>query len=130
MGDTKSTVLVSNTGAPLDWVLSQFFTLCIVLTFQSYLSSVVYFSNWCSTNCLHVNFSKTKEMYIDFRYNNTVINPIVINGEPLEQVDSFKYPCVVLDTKLSSTDHATVVQKKSQQRVLRKLQAFNVDPNL
>ena len=61
-----------------------------------------------------------------------VINPIVINGEPVEQLDLFKYLGVILDEKLSFTEHVTAVQKKSQQRlhVLRKLRAFYVDPLL
>ena len=43
---------------------------------------------------------------------------------------SFKYLGVILDEKLSFTEHVTAVQKKSQQRlhVLRKLRAFYVDP--
>ncbi|KAK2168080.1 hypothetical protein NP493_1246g00003 [Ridgeia piscesae] len=96
--------------------------------YQSYLSSVVRFSSWCSNNVLHLNISKTKEMCIDFRRNRTV----VINGEPVEQVDSFKYLGVMLDEKLPFTEHVTAVQKKSQQRlhVLRKLRAFYVDPLL
>ena len=83
-------------------------------------------------NFLHLNVSKTKEMCIDFRRNRTVISPIVINGEPVEQVHSFKYLGVMLDEKLSFTEHVTAVQKKSQQRlhVLRKLRAFIVDPLL
>ncbi|KAK2158328.1 hypothetical protein NP493_1808g00011 [Ridgeia piscesae] len=47
-------------------------------SYQSYLSSVVRFSSWCSNNFLHLNVSKTKEMCIDFRRNRTVISPIVI----------------------------------------------------
>ena len=71
-------------------------------------------------------------MCIDFRRNRTVISPIVIIGEPVEQVDSFKYLGVILDEKLSFTEHVTAVQKKSRQRlhVLRKLRAFYVDPLL
>ena len=90
------------------------------------------FASWCSNNFLHLNVSKTKEMCTDFRRNITVISPIVINGEPVEQVDSFKYLGVILDEKLSFTEHVTAVQKKSQQRlhVLRKLRAFYVAPLL
>ena len=68
-----------------------------------------------------------KEMCIDFRRNRTVISPIVIN---CEHVNSFKYLDVVLDKKLSFTEHVTAVQEKSQQRlqVLRKWWTFNVDP--
>ena len=80
-------------------------------SYQSYLSSVVRFSSWCSKNVLHRNVSKTKDMCIDFRRNSTVI--IATNGEPVEQVDSFKYLGVILDGKLSFTEHATAVQKVS-----------------
>ncbi|KAK2175131.1 hypothetical protein NP493_746g02031 [Ridgeia piscesae] len=66
-------------------------------SYQSYLSSMVRFSSWCSNNFLHLIVSKTKEMCIDFRRNRTVISPIVINGEPVEKVDSFKYLGVILD---------------------------------
>ncbi|KAK2174254.1 hypothetical protein NP493_815g00000 [Ridgeia piscesae] len=64
-----------------------------------------------------------KEMCTDFRCNRTIISPIVINDEPVEQVDSFKYLGVVLDKKLSFTEHVTARQKKYQQRlhILRKL---------
>ncbi|KAK2155971.1 hypothetical protein NP493_2017g00010 [Ridgeia piscesae] len=160
VGDIKSPVLVSNTGAPQGCVLSPFLytlytndcrsvdsstqfvrfsddTAMLALlndfaSYQSYLSSVVRFSSWCSKTFLHLNVSKTKEMCIDFRRNRTVVSPIVINGEPVEQLDSFKYLGVILDEKLSFTEHVTAVQKKSQQRlhVLRKLRAFYVDPLL
>ena len=56
-------------------------------SYQSYLSSVIRFSSWCSTTFLHLNVSKTKEMCIDFRRSRTVISPIVVNGESVEQVD-------------------------------------------
>ena len=45
-------------------------------SFQSYVSSVVRFSNWCSKKILHLNVSKTKEMCIDFRRNRTVNSPL------------------------------------------------------
>jgi len=71
-------------------------------SYQSYLSSVVCFSSWCSSNFLHLNVSKMKEMWIDFCCNRTVItnSAIVINGEPVEQGESLKY-LDVLDTKLT-----------------------------
>ena len=71
-------------------------------------------------------------MCTDFRRDRTVISPIVINGEPVEQVDSFKYLGVMLDEKVHLQEHVTAVQKKSQQRlhVLRKLRAFYGDPLL
>ncbi|KAK2182947.1 hypothetical protein NP493_330g01019 [Ridgeia piscesae] len=155
VGDIKSPVVVCNTVASQSCVLSPFLytlhtndcwsvdpstqfvrflddTSMLALlsdfaSYQSHLSSVLRFSSWCSNNFLHLNISKTKEMCIDFRRNRTVIN-----GEPVEQVDSFKYLGVMLDKQLSFTEHVTAVQKKSQQRlhVIRKLRAFYVDPLL
>ena len=151
VGDIKPPVLVSNTDASKGCVVSPFVytlntndcrsvdpsiqfvrfsddtamltLLSDFVSYQSYLSSVVRFSSWCSNNFLHLNVSKTNEMCIDFRRNGTVISPIVINGEPVEQVDSFKYLGVMLDEKQFRA-------KKSQQRlhVLRKLRTFYVDP--
>ena len=95
---------------------------------------MVHFSSWFSTNFLHLNVSKTKEMCIDVCCNKTVISPIVnLSGEYVEQVDSFQVPWCCVRKKLSFTERVTAVQKKkSQQRlhVLRKLRAFNVDPKL
>ena len=50
-------------------------------------------------------------MCTDFRCNRTVICRIFIDFEPVERVSSFKYIGVVLETKLSFTEHVTAVQK-------------------
>ena len=59
--------------------------------YHSYLffCGSLHFSSWCNVNFLHLNVFKTKEMRIAFRCNRTVISPIVINGDHVEQVDSF-----------------------------------------
>ena len=93
-------------------------------SYQSYLSSVVRFSSWCSNNFLHVNVSKTKEMCIDFRRNRTFISPIIINGEPVEHVDSFKYLAFHLQSMLQPC------KRSLSSDFLRMLRAFYVDPLL
>ena len=60
-------------------------------------------------------------MCIDFRRNRTVISHIVINGEPVEQVDSFKYLGVMLDEKFSFTEHVTAVQKNLSSSIIEPL---------
>ena len=105
----------------------------MIWSHTNHVFSVVHLSSWCSSNFLHLNVSKTKEICIDFHCNRTVISPIVNpTGESVEHVDSFMYLGIVLDTKLPFTEHVTAMQNKSQQRlhVLRKLQAFNIDPKL
>ena len=101
-------------------------------SYQSYLSSLVRFSSWCSNNFLHLNVFKTKEMCIDFRRNRTVISPIVINGEPVEQVDSFKYLGVILDEKIVIYRACYSRAKEVSAATARssKLRAFYVDPLL
>ena len=73
----------------------------MILPHTSHIFLQWYVSLVGAVKILHLNVSKTKEMCIDFRRNRTVISPIVINGEPVEQVDSFKYIGVMLDEKLS-----------------------------
>jgi hypothetical protein len=75
------------------------------VSYLSYLFLVVHFSSWFSTNFLHLNVSKTKEMCIDVCCNKTVISPIVnLSGEYVEQVDSFQVPwcCVRKNCHLQS----------------------------
>ena len=50
-------------------------------------------------------------MCIDIHRNRIAISHIVISGEPVEQVDSFKYLGVVLDTKLTFTEHVTALKR-------------------
>ena len=56
----------------------------------------------------------------------------VVNGESVEIVDSFKYLGLVLDSKLSFSDHISLTVKKCQQRlyILRRLRSFHLDSKL
>ncbi|KAL8582814.1 hypothetical protein ACOMHN_066830 [Nucella lapillus] len=44
--------------------------------------------DWCSTNHLELNVSKTKEIIMDFRRNKPSSEPLVINSEPVEIVST------------------------------------------
>lgn len=49
------------------------------------------FIDQCDNDDLKLNNTKTKEMCIDFRTHNTTITPIIIKGQPIEQVTTYKY---------------------------------------
>ncbi|KAI4880092.1 hypothetical protein NFI96_008261 [Prochilodus magdalenae] len=122
----SSDTVISSTGAPQGTVLSPvLFTLytsdfkynselCHMQKFsddtaivgcvrngQEYrLSLVEDFVEWCNTNHLKLNITKTKEMCIDFRRSRPSQQPISIKGVDVEVVRSYKYLGVHLDEML------------------------------
>ena len=57
---------------------------------NSYRSEIDNFVTWCDENFLELNVSKTKELIIDFRRIKPVIDPVVIKGDVVEVVNSYK----------------------------------------
>ena len=88
--------------------------------------------SWCDENFLHLNPKKTKEMQIDFRRNPKTPAPLVIKGEKIEIVTSYKYLGITLENSLKWTENTLAVQKKASQRLyfLRKLKKFRVDKTI
>ena len=86
------------------------------------------FWDWCDSNFLEMNVSKTKEMIVDFRKTKVDVIASMIHNEPVEIVDSFKYLGTVFDNKLKWDVNTEQVVKRGQQRVylLRKLNSFSV----
>ena len=154
-----SDVITSNTGAPQGTVLAPFlFTLytfdarsseegCSLIKFaddtamvglinddndNAYLSQIQSFVNYCDSNFLELNVSKTKEMLIDYRRNISPPPPVFIKGTAVERVDKYKYLGVVLNNKLTWDDHVDVLVKKLNSRLycLRKLSNFNVSSEI
>ena len=68
---------------------------------------------WSLANKLTINFSKCKAMIIapKFRSPSCTI-PILIDDIPIPIVDSFRYLGVILDNKLTFSDHISKVAKK------------------
>lgn len=150
-----SDTVLSSTGAPQGTVLSPFlFTLytsdfqflsetCHLQKFlddsaivgcvceekeEEYRGVVDSFVEWCETNHLHLNTTKTKELVVDFRRRKSAPTPISINGVTVEVVQDYKYLGVHLDNKLDWAKNTETVYKKGQSRLyfLRKLRSFNV----
>ena len=60
---------------------------------------------WCDSNFLVLNVSKTKELVVDFRVapTDTGAEPFTIKGQSVEMVSAYKYLGTVIDNKLSWT---------------------------
>ncbi len=109
---------------------------CIVFIHNLYsvptfLESGLYFGTWCDDNFLHLNTSKTKELF--FGSSKTQIHPSIdINEEMVERVQHFRYLGITLDDHLSFNQHILGMYKACQQRltVLRKLKQLSVQPHL
>ncbi|KAI4894644.1 hypothetical protein NFI96_001032 [Prochilodus magdalenae] len=153
--DCSSDTVISSTGAPQGTVLSPvLFTLytsdfkynselCHMQKFsddtaivgcvrngqeREYRSLVEDFVEWCTTNHLKLNITKTKEMCIDFRRSRPSQQPISIKGVDVEVVRSYRYLGVHLDERLDWSVNTDIVYKKAQSRLyfLRRLGSFRI----
>ena len=97
-----------------------------------YRQEINNFVSFCDKNFLKLNVSKTKELVIDFSRKNTVLDQIIINGEPVERVQSYKYLGIILDEKLSWNQNLDYIVKKSHTRMycLRKLRSFKLSQDI
>ena len=84
--------------------------------------------DWCQVNNLELNVSKTKEIIVDFRKKTSTITPLSINGEVVEQVNSFKFLGTTISKDLTWKAHIDLATKKARQRLffLRELNKFRV----
>ena len=87
---------------------------------------------WCRENNLDLNVSKTKELVVDFRKVKSPVQPLLINNQAVEIVQSFKFLISVISDDLRWDHNTTAIRKKAQQRMyfLRQLRKFGVDPNI
>ena len=96
-----------------------------------YLSHTRALEAWCLNSQLVINVSKTKEMCLCTKQDLT-IKSVLLDGQPVETVDTFKYLGTVLDGQLSFTENTAVIFKKCSQRLnlLRRLSCLGVSPKL
>jgi hypothetical protein len=91
-------------------------------------------TSWFDSSFLELNVQKTKEIcFEDSRVRDaSLVRPVKIKGENVEQVETFKYLGTVLDYKLSFSFHVDSVCKKANQRLylLRKLRSFDVSSEI
>ena len=95
-----------------------------------YRNQVKELESWCAGNSLQLNVSKTTEIIIDFRtLKKSNIEPLLIDGMAVEQVESFKFLGTHISNSLNWSVHINSNIKKAQQRMyfLRRLKSFHVD---
>ena len=97
---------------------------------MDYQNTISHFTQYCTDSYLELNVDKTKELVFDTAH--TGLNPLLIHGKTVEQVDSFTYLGLTLDNKFRFDQHITSIQKRFQQRlhVIRKLRSLSVAPHL
>ena len=151
----RSDIISSNTGAPQGTVLAPFLltlytsdcrtqeVMCPLIKFaddtamtglihsdddRAYLHQLQSFVEYCNTNFLQLNISKTKEMVIDFRHSVLQPPPVFIDGVEVERVSSYKYLGVHLTDSLTWGDQVDALIKKLNSRLycLRKMAIFKV----
>ena len=79
-----------------------------------------------------MNVKKAKELVIDFRIKKNPVSPLVIKGQEIEQVQTYKYLGVIIDDKLNWQRHSSAVCNQLNRRMffLRKLRSFKVDTTI
>ena len=156
--DCKSSVLVSNTGAPQGCVLSPFlfsvYTNSVVSNNPSvrifkyaddmaivglmnhtkcdnfYFQTISDFSNWCHDSNLILNTDKTKEMVIDFSRTFSVESAVFIDNKQIEQVLSFKYLGTFFNNDLKWHVNSDEIYKKIKSRFYAFYKFKSFDPSL
>ena len=95
---------------------------------RAYKKEIDLFVRWCDDNFLLLNVEKTKELVVNFCKMKVHISPVIIKGQEVEIVQSYKYLGVHLDRKLDWKTNTDSVFKKAQSRLfhLRKLRSFEI----
>lgn len=101
---------------------------------SEYFSFIEQLKSWFDSSFLELNVQKTKEICLDKRTrgDSSLVQPVIINNETVEQVHSFKYLGIVLDVNLNFSTHVDTICRKANQRLylLRKLRSFGVQKQI
>ena len=82
--------------------------------FRHLQSDIDRISDWVSCNYLALNPNKCKTMMISRRRNSVQPPQLILNGMPLEQVETFKYLGVLLSSELSWSAHIESICTKAR----------------
>ena len=95
--------------------------------FINYKQEVISFVDWCDSNQIVLNVTKSKDIVINFR-KQTKVHDLIVK----ERVETFKYLGIVLDKKLTWKQNTDSIMKKTKPHLycLRKLRTFYVHNTL
>ena len=73
--------------------------------------------NWSSSNGLHLNADKCKELQIDFKTTKRSFDPLTVNRKKLPVVKNAKILGLTISSDLKGTNHINEVIKKANKRL-------------
>jgi hypothetical protein len=87
---------------------------------------------WCQDNNLSIDVSKTNQMNVGYRKRRAKHAPIHIDRSVVERVESVKFLCAHITTKLSWSKHTNKVVKRARQCLfpLRRQKRFGIGPQI
>ena len=80
-------------------------------------SDLDYISSWSSANYMKLNAKKCKEIRVCFFRDTPVLEPLTIDGIPINVVDCHKVLGTVLNSSQKWTDHVNMITKKAAKRL-------------
>lgn len=94
---------------------------------SEYRSAIDYVSEWCTSNYLELNVSKTKEMIFDFRKSKYCEkDPVIIHGCPVSITDQYKYLGVTVQSNLKWDIHVKNQIVKANKRMYQVYLLHNI----
>ena len=97
-----------------DLTASEVITKYGISTIQSDLD---YISSWSSANHMKLNQKKCKELRVCFLRESPVLDPLRIDGIPMDVVDCHKVLGIVLNSSLKWADHVDMIVKRGAKRL-------------
>ncbi|CAB4023186.1 Hypothetical predicted protein [Paramuricea clavata] len=88
-------------------------------------------TQWSSANNMKLNVKKTKDFTVSFLINQPLAQPLIVNNQPLEAVNTIKLLGVNLTSDLKWTTHIRHISSKASKRLyaLRILRRNGVQPS-